>query len=282
MMKLKTLGLTISLASAGLLGVSEAASAAKFAVDASLSINVPTFQINAAELLPTGELAGGADGLADALFGTDFPSINAGNRVINKDGQDVRPGVTGEFEVGSSFGGFESYQGEIGEITSFDGTTFAELNEVNGGFNPPLNPLANPNIVPSNLFNDNFLLRLSNGTSDQLNFYLTEVNLVNSIDQILAGEDIIFRGRGWLGAAGDSGVAYYAVEYRITSQALPDDGKVSGDPIAGDRVTGLSTLSGAAIVVTVIPTAVPEPSAMVGLAVVAGAGLFMKKKSKRV
>ncbi|GFE69885.1 hypothetical protein CFPU101_24950 [Chroococcus sp. FPU101] len=261
--------------------MSEAASAAKFADNATLSITVPTFQINNAISLPTGEFAGGADGLADALFGTGFPSISASNRVINKNGQDVRPGVTGEFSVGSSSGGFQAYQGQTGEITSFDGTTFNELSEVNGGFEPPNDPLANPNIVPGNLFSDNFLLRLSNGTNNQLNFYLTEVNLQNSVEQILAGAPIIFSGRGWLGAAGDPGIAYYEVEYEITSQTLPDDGTRSGDPVAGDGVTGLTTLSGTSIVVTIIPTSVPEPSAMVGLAVVAGAGLFMKKKQKR-
>lgn len=291
-MNLKTLGLTISLVSVGWLGVSEAASAAKFETGDTLSINLPSFQINAAGLpgvynnLPPGQSNGGENGLADLLFGTFETHVPefATDRVINRVGttDDVLPNDLGEFSVSPSTGTFNNYRGQIGSIRSFDGSEFIDLNEVNGGFNPSVtdNDIANeaPDNPPLN-----YLLKLDaiSSTNQEVFLYLTEVVSFDLPDALNNGGFAELIAKGWLIAVGDDqDIDYYSVDYRLSSQILADDGTGS-DVVPGDGVSGAVSASAAALVIQVnreqSPT-VPEPSAIIGLSVVAGAGLLMKKK----
>jgi hypothetical protein len=289
-MNLKTLGLTISLISAGWLGASEAASAAKFEQDDFLNMTIPFFQINAAGLpnvydpLLNGETSGGTDGLVDALFGkrgTILPN-SPNDRVINKVGttDDVVPGDLGEFLVTSGSTGFQNYNDQYGLIRSFDGSEFAELDEVNGGFNPAN---ANSNIAnefPNGIFPDNFFLKLGD-PNEEVYLYMTEIDSFDLTGALTGNGFITLVAKGWMIAVGDDeNVDFYNVEYEFSSQGLRDNGSVP-DVVEDDGVSGAVSASAVSLVISVNRQQgpnVPEPSAIIGLSVVAGAGLLMKKK----
>lgn len=290
-MNLKTLGLTISLVSAGWLGVSEAASATKFHSGDTLNINLPSFQLNAAGMpgyapLPNGQSSGGADGLADLLFGnrnTKVP-IHKNDLVINTSGTtDFVPGDLGEFSVSPSKGAFDNYSGEYGSIRSFDGFAFNELDEVNGGFNPSITDNHFANEAPDNP-PGNYLLKLNaiDSANQDVFLYLTEVVSFDLTDAMSHGFGELV-GKGWLIAVGDDeDVDYYSVDYNLSSQILADKG-TGTDIVPGDGVSGAVAASAASLIIQVNrqqdpSPSVPEPSTIIGLSIVAGAGLLMKKK----
>ncbi|PSF39545.1 hypothetical protein C7H19_01780 [Aphanothece hegewaldii CCALA 016] len=298
-MNLKTLGLTASFVSVGLLTLSEAAFAAKFQSNDRLNITIPGFQINAAGLNPpfpdiqenidssmSGGISGGSDGNADALFGpiAGLPFVpTVADRVMNKPGTttNLKPGDRGDIAVGSSTGGFVPYTFGTGLITSFDGSVFPELTEVNGGFDPVLyTPGVGP--FPPNVPPDNYLLKLNsvNAANQEVFFYLTEIESFDLISSLANGFGELV-GKGWMKAIGDDGnVLFYDVSYELSIQGLQDAGPPVGDAVAGDGITGVTTASATSIVITVNEEGnpVPEPSTIIGLSAVAGAGLMMKKK----
>lgn len=289
-MNLKTLGLTASFVTVGLLGISDAASAAKFNDGDAINLNIPSFQINAAGLpgffpnLPSGEFNGGADGLADALFGTLNTTVptQPTDVVINNTvtGTDFKPGDLGQVTVAPSINAFDNYRNTIAQIRSFDGTVFPELSEVNGGFDPVLfTPGVGP--FPPNVPPNNFLLKLPavNAANQEVFFYLTEITSFDLADSLANGFGNL-TAKGWMKAVGDDAdVAFYDVDYTLSIQALADNGNFT-DVTPGDGVTGAVTASSTNVVIRINRQGnpVPEPSTIIGLSAVAGAGLMMKKK----